>query len=577
MEAESNKILKKELTLKGKNNKSFKLAIIKENDEIRFESNILDDICNIQYSANLNIEQFYNNNIIFKRYKSIDELYSKTLKNIEEKEIVMSLNNNKIETNLNIDNNKILFILESKEIKLDNIVINKINEYIDILKNEIKKQKADNEKNIKELKNEIENMKMDLDIIRHNIPMGNLNHMNRPINNMNMMNNMNMSMNNMNMPMNNMNMQMNNNGPNTLPITFIASTGSITTMEIEKTKTIEDMLKEYVKKIDLPEDTIGEQIKFFYIDNQLDFKSKRKVESHFRNCPIISINVIDIGNIIPYWHITFDASPLNITEMEINKNKTIKDMMEAYAKEIGFPKEEIGEEVIFLYEGVSLDTKENDIVENVLREEKFVKIFDKSNLIGKLIKNDFTEFYPNLRGTKDLIPKNPRTSIDDEGYIISITFSESTGRKVIINMNSNKTIEDMCKEYANKIDFPVDSIGKYFMLLYNGAQLDYKSQSILGSIFRKAGLISVYELGCSFKCWHIRFVKGNNEFSLIIDQRRKIKYMMEAYTYKICVPKEDIGKKIVFLYNGKDLSAKENDSIESVLCDKAIITVNHII
>ena len=44
MEAKSNKILKKEFTLKGKNNKSFKLAIIKENDEIRFESNILEDI-----------------------------------------------------------------------------------------------------------------------------------------------------------------------------------------------------------------------------------------------------------------------------------------------------------------------------------------------------------------------------------------------------------------------------------------------------------------------------------------------------------------------------------------------------
>ena len=256
--------------------------------------------------------------------------------------------------------------------------------------------------------------------------------------------------------------------------------------------------------------------------------------------------------------------------MEINKNKTIKDMMEAYAKEIGFPKKIIGKEVMFMYEGVSLDTKENDIVENVLREEKFVKIFDESNLIGKLINNNFTEFYPNLRGINDLIPKNP-------GDIINITFYESTGRKTIINMNSNKTIEDMLKEYTYRYDLPMDSLGSDFIFLFNGAQLDYKSQSILGSIFRKAGLISVYELGCSFNCWCIVFFKGKNEFTLKIDQRRKIKYMMETYVNKICVPKEDIGKKIVFLYNGKDLSAKENDSIESVLCDKAIITVNHII
>jgi len=176
------------------------------------------------------------------------------------------------------------------------------------LRNEIKKQKDDNEKNIKELRGEIENMKM---IIRPIMPIGNLNHMN-------------ITMKDMNMPMNNMNMPMNNNEPNNLIITFKASTGSITTMEIEKTKTIEDMLKEYVKKIDLPENTIGEQIQFFYIDNQLDFKSKRKVESQFRNCAFISINVIDIGNIIPYWHITFERSHLNITGMEIKKKKNYK-------------------------------------------------------------------------------------------------------------------------------------------------------------------------------------------------------------------------------------------------------------
>lgn len=133
MKAKSNIILKRDLKINGNNNKSFKLIIIKEKDEIRFESNILDDICNVQYTTNLNIKQFYENNKIFKKFKSINELYSEIFKNIEEEEIIMSLNNNKIETNLVIDNNKILIILEPKEIKLDNIVINKINEYIDIL------------------------------------------------------------------------------------------------------------------------------------------------------------------------------------------------------------------------------------------------------------------------------------------------------------------------------------------------------------------------------------------------------------------------------------------------------------
>ncbi len=133
METTSNDILKRKLIIKGIDNKSFKLIIIKEKDKIIFESNVLDDLFQIQYTTNLNINQFYEHNKICKKYKSIDELYSEIFINIKEKEIIMSLNNNKIEINLVIDNNKILFTLEPKEIKLDNIIINKINEYIDIL------------------------------------------------------------------------------------------------------------------------------------------------------------------------------------------------------------------------------------------------------------------------------------------------------------------------------------------------------------------------------------------------------------------------------------------------------------
>ena len=47
-------------------------------------------------------------------------------------------------------------------------------------------------------------------------------------------------------------------------------------------------------------------------------------------------------------------------------------MMEAYAKEIGFQKETIDKEVMFIYEGISLDTKENGIVENVLRDKNLL-------------------------------------------------------------------------------------------------------------------------------------------------------------------------------------------------------------
>ena len=36
-------------------------------------------------------------------------------------------------------------------------------------------------------------------------------------------------------------------------------------------------------------------------------------------------------------------------------------MMEAYANKIGFPKEAIGKEIKFLYNGVNLDAKANDL------------------------------------------------------------------------------------------------------------------------------------------------------------------------------------------------------------------------
>ena len=172
----------------------------------------------------------------------------------------------------------------------------------------------------------------------------------------------------------------NNNG-NTLSIKFEASTGFRTTMAIEKTKTIEDMLKEYVNKIDLSEDTIGNDILFLYNGFQLDPKSKSKVETKFKDN--LTIIVFDKRNIIPYWNIKFESSCGNKTEIGVNKTKTIKDMMEAYANEIGFPKEAIGKEVIFLYLGKNLGSNANDPVESVLINEKTVIVFDQNNLTSK--------------------------------------------------------------------------------------------------------------------------------------------------------------------------------------------------
>ena len=167
---------KKELKLKGKDNKLYHLTIINEQDEIIFKSNIINNIWDIQYSINANIKDFYYINKTFRKYNSINDVYLKYFNDIKEEQIDISSNDNKIIVYFNDNNDvKISFILEPNEMKMDNIIrklCDKMGD-IDILKTELDKQKIEsanlkkelekrrneNEKNISELKNEIENLK----------------------------------------------------------------------------------------------------------------------------------------------------------------------------------------------------------------------------------------------------------------------------------------------------------------------------------------------------------------------------------------------------------------------------------
>ena len=79
-------------------------------------------------------------------------------------------------------------------------------------------------------------------------------------------NNMNMLTNNMNMPINNINMKINNGFDALSNIFNTSTTGFKTTLSIKKIKSIEDMLKEYVNKNNLPEDSIGIKVKFVIME-----------------------------------------------------------------------------------------------------------------------------------------------------------------------------------------------------------------------------------------------------------------------------------------------------------------------
>ena len=80
---------KRELIIKGKDNKLYKLLIIKEKDEIILKSNIIDDIFDTQYIIKVYLKQFYNINKKFREFKSINDIYLKYLNNIKEKDIIL--------------------------------------------------------------------------------------------------------------------------------------------------------------------------------------------------------------------------------------------------------------------------------------------------------------------------------------------------------------------------------------------------------------------------------------------------------------------------------------------------------
>ena len=199
------------------------------------------------------------------------------------------------------------------------------------------------------------------------------------------------------------------------------------------------------------------------------------------------------------------------------------------------------------------------------------------NTINPYINNSSNNYKPNSSPINDLLPRNTRTSIYDDnsvGYKISITFTASSGKKVIMKMDESTTVEKMLKEYAKVIDLPEDTFGKEVRFLYNGDQLDFKSQEIIGKLFRNTSVITVYDLeGIIGLClWTINFDTSTGlKISMKINQNKTIKDMMDAFANEIRVPKESIGKDIIFLYNGRKLD--ENDSVKRVLRDKTTVTV----
>ena len=83
---------------------------------------------------------------------------------------------------------------------------------------------------------------------------------------------------------------------NIINITFKVSTGHQANMAVNGNITIEQLIKKYVQKLNLPENVIGKDIMFIYNGQQLNPSLQNDVNSIFSNGGLIS--VYDVNNII---------------------------------------------------------------------------------------------------------------------------------------------------------------------------------------------------------------------------------------------------------------------------------------
>ena len=86
-----------EYHIKGQDNKRYNIKIIQSEKGIIFITNEINDILDIKYKIELNLEEFHNLNRLFRQYISVEELFTLDCKSLKEHEIII----NKQDKNIN--------------------------------------------------------------------------------------------------------------------------------------------------------------------------------------------------------------------------------------------------------------------------------------------------------------------------------------------------------------------------------------------------------------------------------------------------------------------------------------------
>jgi len=92
-----------EYHIKGQDNKQYNIKIYQSEKSIIFLTNEINDILNIKYKIELNLEEFHNLNRIFRQYISVEELFTLYFKSLKEHKIIINKQDKNIKLSLLIE------------------------------------------------------------------------------------------------------------------------------------------------------------------------------------------------------------------------------------------------------------------------------------------------------------------------------------------------------------------------------------------------------------------------------------------------------------------------------------------
>ena len=92
----------------------------------------------------------------------------------------------------------------------------------------------------------------------------------------------------------------------------------------------------------------------------------------------------------------------------------------------------------------------------------------------------------NQQEMKSVLPRNIEIGTNEihieNEYRRNLKFDTSTGVRVIISVSKEITVAQALKEFVKKLGLSEDVIGKDLIFLFNGSQLDYKSQDLVKTL-----------------------------------------------------------------------------------------------